>query len=108
MIEHMPRKLQPIVGGIVMVIEGLSVIMWDLYFEYISPYALPFFILAATISFISTFGICFIPESPLYLYGVGKFEDCSHALEQIARMNGVKNYSAPIFALEFENENSVD
>ena len=71
LVEHMPRKSQPIMGGLVMFGEGMAVVVWDIYFYYISHDYSYFWIMMICMSFISSIFVWFIPESPLYCYGVG-------------------------------------
>ena len=71
LIEHQPKRLQPIFGGAVMVLEGVSIIIWDLYLQFVSPAIFWFLIGCSTMSLISAVLIWLVPESPLYLYGTG-------------------------------------
>ena len=51
--------------------EGMSVVLWDMYFFWISHDYSYFWIVMVAMSFTSSILVWFIPESPLYCYGVG-------------------------------------
>ena len=85
-----------------MVAEGSVQIIWTIYFLTISKNAMTFLFFCAGLNAV-TFLLClFITESPRYLYGVQKFEECSKALETIARRNGVKDYQTRTFEVEYD------
>ena len=41
--------------------------------------------------------VCYLVESPRWLYGMGNFEKCAEALTKIAAWNGYKDYEPPNF-----------
>ena len=54
------------------------------------------------LNLISAIAFFWVPESPRYLYGINDLEKCSQVLAYIAKMNGVQDYSAPKFEVEFD------
>jgi len=60
------------------------------------------------LNFLTAF-MCFaIPESPRYLYGRDKFDECRESLSIIARRNGITDFKAPRFLKEDELLIEVD
>ena len=78
-----------------MVAEGSVQIIWTIYFLTISKNAIYFLFFAACLNVVTALLCLFIVESPRYLYGIQKFEECAVSLEKIARYNGVKGYECP-------------
>ena len=100
--EHVPRYAQPIMGCLLMVGEGIAVILWAIYFEWISHNYRYFMFVIIALSFISTSLVWTLPESTLYLYGVGDLQRCTKSLEYIAWFNGVTGYETPNLELAIE------
>ena len=57
---------------------------------------------ASGLNVVTAFLSLLIVESPRFLYGRDKFEVCSQVLGKIARYNGVRDYDAPMFDVEYE------
>jgi len=85
-----------------MVAEGASLIVWTIYFRFISQNAFPFMYFATSLNFLTAFLCCFVVESPRYLFGMEEFDKCRTVLKTIASRNGVKDYVSPRFDEEYE------
>ena len=92
LMELVPRKYQTWVGTGVMIIEGLGQIIWTIYFAFISRNAFYFIYFAAALTLIALVGTLYIVESPRYLFGIEKFEECKKVLCTIAARNGIHDY----------------
>jgi hypothetical protein len=101
-IECMPEKLQKYIVSIYWSVELLSIVLWSFYYQRLDKNWFPlqaiYFVFGIIVLFI---GIIVLPESPKYLYSKQKFKEAKEALEIIAKMNGIKNYSS-LFV--FDNE----
>ena len=69
LMEHVPRKMQPAIGGVLMVTEGSCQVLWATYLRFISQDTFYFVYYAATLGIVSAVLSIWIPESPRYLYG---------------------------------------
>lgn len=103
LIEMVPKKNQSWVGASLMVAEGSCAIIWTAYFVWISRNAFYFVYFDIGLSFLSLVGCLYITESPKYLFGMEKFEECRKVMVTIARRNGVKDYTEP----SFDDENMI-
>jgi hypothetical protein len=85
-----------------MVAEGASLIVWTIYFRFISQNAYPFLYFTTILNFVTAFLSWFIPETPRYLFGMEQYDKCREVLALTARRNGVKNYVPPRFEEEYD------
>ena len=92
LMEVMPTKWQPVAGGIGMVAESLSLILWVIFLTQINQNAQYFMMYGALLNGVLIIPICYLTESPRWLYGMGNFEKCSEVLTKIAAWNGYKDY----------------
>jgi MFS family permease len=102
LLEIMPRRHQPMVGASLMVAEGACLIIWTGYFVWISKNAFWFLWFTIILNLIGLIGCAYLTESPRYLYGMERFEDCRKTLKVIATRNGIQNYSDAVFPEESE------
>merc|ERR1712226_416961 len=75
-------------------------ILWTIYFVWVSKNAFFFVygtIILSGIALVLTF---YVEESPRYLFGMEKFDECKRVLTSIAKKNGKKDYTEPTFAEE--------
>ena len=87
MCDFAPKKYHSLLGSIWNISEGLIYIYLTLYFEYISKdWRWPQFVglIQAAICFAI---ICFIPESPKWLYEKERYQECYTVLETMAKVN---------------------
>lgn len=89
LLEMVPRKNQPMVGASIMVAEGACLIIWTIYFVAISKNAFWFLWFTILLNFIGLVGCAYVTESPRYLYGMERFEECRKVLRKIALRNGI-------------------
>ncbi len=80
-----------------MVAEGSCAIIWTMYFVWISRNAFYFIYFTILLNILALIGCLYITESPRYLFGMERFEDCKKVLTLIAARNGVKDYKEPVF-----------
>lgn len=100
--EVVHSRNQSKVGASMMVAEGASLIVWTIYFKFLSQNAFPFMYFATTLNFVTAFLCFWTVESPRYLFGMEEFEKCKAALATIARRNGVQDYVGPVFDEELD------
>lgn len=85
-----------------MVAEGACLIIWTFYFVVISKNAFWFLWFTIILNLVGLAGCAYITESPRYLYGMERFEECRKVLRKIALRNGVENYDDAVFPEESE------
>ena len=85
-----------------MVAEGACLIIWTGYFIWISKNAFWFLWFTIILNIIGLIGCAYLTESPRYLYGMERFEDCRKTLKVIAARNGIQDYSEAVFPEESE------
>jgi MFS family permease len=114
LMELVPKAVAPKVGAALMVCQGSVLIYWSIYFKWISNNSTYFLGLGVILNFVTAF-ICFvIPESPRYLYGRDKFDQCRESLAIIARRNGILDFKPPHFQkedellMEIDDEDAID
>lgn len=114
LMELVPKNNAPKVGATLMVCQGSILIYWSIYFKYINQNSTYFLAFGVVLNFVTAF-LCFlIPESPRYLYGIDKFDECREALATIARRNGVTDFKPPHFEkedellMEIDDEDAID
>lgn len=100
LIEMVPKKNQAWVGAAVMIAEGFCGIIWTAYFVLISRNAFYFIWFCVALTVIALVGTLYIVESPRYLYGMEKYNECRQAMISIAFRNGVTDYEEPLFEEE--------
>ena len=100
LVEMVPKKNQAWVGAAVMIAEGFCGIIWTAYFVLISRNAFNFIWFCVALTVIALVGTLYIVESPRYLYGMEKYNECRQAMISIAFRNGVTDYEEPIFEEE--------
>jgi MFS family permease len=89
LMELVPKRYQTWVGTALMVTEGASQIIWTIYFVTISKNAFYFVYFTVGLNVIAAVGAFYIVESPRYLYGMEKFDQCRTVLNTIARRNNI-------------------
>ncbi|TNV79680.1 hypothetical protein FGO68_gene574 [Halteria grandinella] len=89
--EMVPERYRRRVGSFILFFDGGSLIMFALYFKYISKSWLYFQIWALLMSIVSTLVLFKIPESPKFLIKKGRFDDARVSLLKIAGYNNVYN-----------------
>lgn len=100
LMESVPKDYQAWAGAALMVGEGSCMILWTVYFVWINKNAYYFVYGSIVLSFICCFGMLYVEESPRYLFGMEKFEECKKVLTTIASKNGKKDYVEPTFSEE--------
>lgn len=111
LLEMVPKKNQAWVGASLMVAEGSCQIIWTIYFVWISRNAFYFIYFTIGLNILAAIGCFYVVESPRYLFGMERFEDCKKVLAVIASRNGVKDYQEPVFEDEdalFIEEDEVE
>ena len=84
-----------------MVAEGFCVIIWTIYFYWISRNAFYFLYFTIGLNVIGVVATLYVVESPRYLFGMENFDECRQVLVTIAYRNGITDYEPPVF----EDEN---
>jgi MFS family permease len=97
MLEMVPKKNQPWAGASLMIAEGLTQIIWTIYFVWINTNAFYFIYFTILINLLALIACLYITESPRYLFGMERYEECRQVLMTIAKRNGVKDYEEPVF-----------
>lgn len=97
LLEMVPKRNQAWVGASLMVAEGSCQIIWTIYFVWISRNAFYFIYFTVGLNVVAVIGCVYICESPRYLFGMEKFDECRKAMVYIAMRNGKKDYQEPIF-----------
>lgn len=92
LMEIVPKKYQTWVGTAIMISEGASQIIWTIYFAFISRNAFFFIYFTIGLNFIALVGTLYIVESPRYLFGIERFDQCRQVMITIAARNGEKDY----------------
>jgi hypothetical protein len=90
--EIVPKRFQTWVGTAIMISEGLSQIIWTIYFAFISRNAFYFVYFTAGSNFVALVGCVYIVESPRYLFGIERFDQCRQVMSTIAARNRVHDY----------------
>lgn len=75
-----------------MVSEGLCLIIWTIYFAGISRNAFYFIYFTIGLNIFGLVGCLYLVESPRYLFGMEKFDECREVLKIIAKRNGLADY----------------
>lgn len=101
LMELVPTKWQPVVGGIAMVAEASSLMLWVIFLTQVSKKAEYFLMYSTGLNFALLIPICFIQESPRWLYGMSNFDKCGEVLTKMAAWNGVKDYKTPQFEVNY-------
>lgn len=111
LMELCPKKYQSWVGASLMVAEGSTQIIWTIYFVWISHNSFFFVYGTIILNGVALFGCIWITESPRFLFGRDKFEECKKVMVTIAKRNGVKDYEEPVFVEEnilmIENDEDI-
>eukprot|EP00347_Sterkiella_histriomuscorum_P019689 403340662 len=107
MLELIPQFSTTILGTIVQLLDGATLIWSSIYFRYISKDWLWF----------QVFGLCtcgvacvlqfFLPESPKYQYSKRNYNQARKGLAYIAKINRIKNYEDPTFDTEIDQLNML-
>jgi len=92
LIEMVPKRNQAWVGAALMIAEGSCQIICTIYFVWISRNAFYFIYMTIALNVLALVGCLYLVESPRYLFGMEKFDECRQALISIAFRNGVTNY----------------
>jgi hypothetical protein len=100
--ELVHSRNAPRVGAGLMVAEGSTLIIWTLYFAYISQNAFAFMYFATGLNFLTAFLCAFIPESPRWYFGMERFEESRATINKLASYNGVEDYTCERFDEEFD------
>ena len=88
MVEMAPEKYAGMMGTAWDISESLVYIILTTYYRYINKnwhYIIAFATLLNLIAIIII--VCFIPESPKWLYDQGKYSQCYNALNYMAKVN---------------------
>ena len=101
LLEFAPNKFQTYLGTMLLFADGSTTILISLYFRFISKDWLGFQIFGLVLTFLSTFALFFVPESPKYLWSAKKYKEAREKLEYIARLNMKKGYNRKF---KFETE----
>ncbi len=75
-----------------MISEGMCQLIWTGYFLWISYDAFYFVYFCVGLSAIAGILSFYLVESPRYLFGVEKYDECRAVLVKIAERNGVTDY----------------
>lgn len=100
LLEMVPKRNQAWVGAALMVAEGSCQIIWTIYFVFINRNAFYFIYFTVGLNVVAVLGCFYICESPRYLFGMERFEECRKTMVYIAKRNGVKDYEEPTFEEE--------
>ena len=85
-----------------MVFEGLGQVIWVFYLTVISKDTFYFMYFALAINIVTAVCCYWVPESPRYLYGINELEKCKEVFTYIAAKNGIQDYQAPQFQVDYE------
>ena len=97
LLELMPKNKKVMIGTLNFTFSESMFVFSALFFKYITKDITYMIILGTVITFICDIGICFIPESPDYLYAVRDYQGARDALNYIARFNGQKGEPIGVF-----------
>lgn len=61
-----------------------------------------FIYFALCLNVVSAIAFLWVPESPRYLYGINELDKCSKVLHQIAKGNGIQDYTDPVWEVEYD------
>jgi predicted ABC-type sugar transport system permease subunit len=75
-----------------MVSEGSVLIVWTIYFVWISRNSFYFLYFVFALNIVAIICCYYLVESPRYLFGMEKFEECRKIMILIAKRNGVLDY----------------
>jgi len=92
LMELVPSKYQSWVGAALMIAEGSTQIIWVIYFVWISKNAFYFIWFVIGLNVMAAFATFYVMESPLYLFGMERYEECRQVLTAIAYYNGIIDY----------------
>jgi len=67
-----------------MVAEGSCMIIWTIYFVWISKNAFYFIYFTIVLNVFALIGCIYVLESPRYLFGMEKFHECKKVMMVIA------------------------
>jgi predicted ABC-type sugar transport system permease subunit len=76
LIEMVPKKYQARVGAALMVAEGSCVIIWTIFFYWISRNAFYFVYFVIGLNCFALVACIYLVESPRYLFGMENFDEC--------------------------------
>ena len=88
--ELSPKRLQLLVWSVIFALDLIEVAFLSIYFMFISKNYIYFFYGAIAGTVIMTICSFFVPESPIFLYEKGKWEQARNLINRMARMNGSK------------------
>lgn len=88
LLELMPKADKVLIGTLNFATSE-SLFVWSaLYLKYVSKNTTDLLIIGIVINFLCDIAICFIPESPDYLYAVKDYQGARDQLNYIGRFNG--------------------
>lgn len=97
LLEMVPKRNQAWTGASLMIAEGSTQIIWTVYFVWISKNAFWFIYGVLILNFFCILACFYVTESPRYLFGMERYDECKKVLITIAKRNGVKDYQEPEF-----------
>jgi len=87
--EFMTPKWRVVVGTLWNVFDGLSYLFMTIYFGWINKHYFWYCMIGFWFAtFCLSVGLIFIPESPLWLLKVGRFEQAKLVIKKIVKFNG--------------------
>ena len=90
LMELQPKKYQNLITTVWCIMDHQIYFFAVLYFWKISKHWFYFCSIGYVWNIISVIAIYFLPESPRYLYSVGKHAEASKVFETISKWNGKK------------------
>jgi OCT family organic cation transporter-like MFS transporter 4/5 len=99
--ELVHSRNAPRVGAALMVVEGSVLIIWTIYFKYVSQNAFILCYATAGLNVLLAILIWFVPESPRWYFGMERFEEARAIIDKMARLNG-KDFRCERFQEEFD------
>lgn len=88
LLELVPKESKVLIGTLNFCVSESIYVLSAIFFKYISKETAYMLIIGLVVNFICDVAICFIPESPEYLYAVKDYQNARANLNYIARFNG--------------------
>lgn len=98
--EFLVGKWRDIFSTLFVFVDGFSVVMSGLYFDFMSKQYMWLSLWAPILGFASCIGLFWLPESPLWQLKVGRVREAQLTLYLIMKVNGIEDAGADIDELE--------
>lgn len=92
--EFLPKRHRSTVLAASATLEGLTLLAVSLYFYYLTRDWRYWFYVVTVVQVIVILGLCWLPESPDFLFAKGRFLESRNVILRIARFNGKRDVTA--------------